>query len=60
MAGSNVGLRRATINVVDRRSDNKNIVSAHHQAERVDGANDLHHSWQASKRHKTKAWLVKE
>ncbi len=60
MAGSNVGLRRATINVVDRRSDNKNIVSAHHQAERVDRANNLHHSWQAPKRHETYAWLVKE
>jgi hypothetical protein len=60
MAGSNVGLRRATINVVDRRSDNKNIVSAHHRAERVDRANDLHHSWQVPKRRKTNAWLVKE
>jgi hypothetical protein len=60
MAGSNVGLRRTTINVIDRRSDNKNIVSAHHQVERVDRANDLYHSWQAPKHHETNAWLVKE
>ncbi len=60
MAGSNVRLHRTSINVVDCKSNNKNIVSAHHQAECVDCANNLHHSWQAPKRHKTNAWLVKE
>ncbi len=38
----------------------QNIVSAHHQAESVDHANDLHHSWQVPKHHETNAWLVKE
>jgi hypothetical protein len=42
------------------KSNNKNIVSAHHQAEREDRANNLHHSWQVPKRHETNAWLVKE
>jgi hypothetical protein len=60
MVESKIRLHHATINVVDRRSDNENIVSAHHQAKHEDRANDLHHSWQAPKRHKTNAWLVKE
>jgi hypothetical protein len=53
-------LRCATINIVDYRSDNNNIVSAHHQAKRVDRTNNLHHSWEAPKHHKTNAWSVKE
>ncbi len=39
---------------------NKNIESAHHQAKCVDHANDLHHSWQAPKRHETNDWLEEE
>jgi hypothetical protein len=59
IAGSNIGLCHGTINVVDCRSNNKNIVPAHHQAECVDCANNLHHSWQVPKHNKTNAWLVK-
>jgi hypothetical protein len=60
IAGSKIGLHRATINIVHRRSDNKNIMSAHHQAEGVDRANNLHHSWQVPKCHETNARSVKE
>jgi hypothetical protein len=60
MAGSNIGLCRTTINIVDRRRDNKNIVSAHHRVECVDHANNLHRSLQAPKCHETNALLVKE
>ncbi len=46
-------LHCGTINFVVCRSNNKNIVSAYHQAERVDHTDNCHHNQEAPTRHET-------
>ncbi len=51
-------VQQSTLLIAETKT--KNIVSAHLRADSVDRANNLHHSWQAPKCHKTNTWLVKE